>query len=79
MTPKELKEIRDSFNFTQKQMADVLGIHPNAYQRMEYGTSPVPQYIRNYTMCFKALNENRLFKKHIELIGVKLTKGGDDE
>ena len=72
MTPKELKDLRESFDFTQRQMADILGIHPNALQRMEYGTSPVPKYIRNYTLSLTALNENRFLLKHIKIIGVEL-------
>ena len=28
MTPTKLKQLRQSFDFTQKQMADILGIHP---------------------------------------------------
>lgn len=72
MTPPELKDLRESFDFTQKQMADILGIHPNAFQKMEYGTSPIPKYIKNYAMCLTTLNENKLFRKHIAAIGVKL-------
>lgn len=72
MTPKELKEIRESFDFTQKQMADVLGIHPNALQNMEYGKNPIPKYINNYALSLTALNENRLFKEHIKSIGIEL-------
>ncbi len=72
MEPEELKKIRDSFDFTQKQMADVLGIHPNALQRMEYGTSPIPKYIRNYARSLRFSNENKLLKSHIKSIGVTL-------
>lgn len=59
MKPEELKELRHSFDFTQKQMADVLGIHPNALQKMEYGTSPIPKYIENYTECLITQKLNR--------------------
>lgn len=72
MTPEQLKTLRESFDFTQKQMADTLGIHPNALQNMEYGKNPIPKYIRNYALSLTALNENRLFIKHIEIIGVEL-------
>lgn len=72
MTPSELKDIRDSFDFSQSQFADVLGIHPNALQRMEYGTSPIPRYIRNYAKSLTFSNENRLLKEHIKSIGVEL-------
>lgn len=72
MTPKELKNIRDSFDFTQKQMGDVLGIHPNALQNMEYGKNPIPKYIRNYARSLTFSNENGLLKKHIKSIGVEL-------
>ena len=72
MTPKELKQLRDSFDFTQKQMADVLGIHPNALQRMEYGTSPIPKYINNYVKSLTFSNDNGLLKKHIKSIGIDL-------
>ena len=72
MTPKELKDLRESFDFTQKQMANILGIHPNALQRMEYGTSPIPRYIKHYALSLTILNENRLFKTHIKNIGVEL-------
>ena len=70
MTPKQLKDLRESFDFTQKQMADILGIHPNALQRMEYGTSPIPKYIKHYALSLTALNENRLLIKHIKITGV---------
>lgn len=72
MTPGELKKLRESFDFTQRQMADILGIHANALQRMEYGTSPIPRYIEHYAATFTPLNENRLFIEHIENIGVEL-------
>lgn len=72
MTPGQLKTLRESFDFTQKQMADILGIHPNALQRMEYGTSPIPGYIESYALSLTILNENRLLKKHVENIGVEL-------
>ncbi len=72
MTPAQLKQLRESFDLTQKQMADILGIHPNALQRMEYGTSRIPKYIKHYALSLTALNENRLFKKHIGIIGVEL-------
>jgi len=70
MTQEELKKLRESFDFTQKQMADIVGVHPNAYQRFEYGTSPIPRYIRNYAMSLTILHENKLFKKHIVNIGL---------
>lgn len=69
MTPKQLKDLRHSFDFTQKQMADILGIHPNALQNMEYGKNPIPKYIKHYALSLTLLNENRLLKKHIEIIG----------
>lgn len=72
MTPKELKDLRESFDFTQKQMAETLGIHPNALQRMEYGTSPIPKYIERYALSLTSLNENRLLAKHIKIIGAEL-------
>lgn len=72
MTAEELKELRESFDFTQRQMADVLGIHPNALQRMEYGTSPIPKYINNYAKSLTFSNENRLLKAHIKSTGVEL-------
>lgn len=72
MTPKELKHLRQSFDFTQKQMADILGIHPNALQNMEYGKNPIPKYIKYYSLSLTALNENQLFKKHIKIIGVDI-------
>ena len=72
MTPKELKGLRESFDFTQKQMADILGIHPNALQNMEYGKNPIPRYIKYYALSLTALNENQLFKKHIKTIGVDM-------
>ncbi len=72
MTPIELKEIRESFDFSQKQMGAVLGVHQNALQRMEYGTSPIPKYIKHYALSLSALNENRLFIKHIKIIEVDL-------
>ncbi len=70
MTPNELKTIRGSFNFTQKKMADVLGVHTNAYQRFEYGTSPIPKYIEHYALCLKALSEQKSFIKHVKLIDI---------
>lgn len=72
MTREELKGIRESFDFTQKQMANVLGIHPNALQRMEYGTSPIPKYIDHYAKSLTFSNEHELLKDHIKSIGVKL-------
>ena len=72
MTPKQLKQIRDSFDFTQKQMSDVLGIHPNALQNMEYGKNPIPKYISNYAKSLAFSNENGLLKAHIKAIGVEL-------
>jgi len=72
MTPEELNCLRNSFSFTQKQMAEVLGIHPNALQNMEYGKNPIPRYIKNYAKSLTLLNENRLLKKHIEIIEVEL-------
>ena len=72
MTPiKKLKDIRESFDFTQKQLADVLGIHPNALQRMEYGTSATPQYIQNYCEALTMLNNNNLLKQHIENLKIE--------
>lgn len=81
MTPEELKQLRESFDFTQKQMALILGIHPNALQNMEYGKNNIPKYIRNYSMALTVLNESypclaiskdHPFLKHIKLIGVEL-------
>lgn len=72
MTPAQLKTLRQSFDFTQKQMGWVLGIHPNALQNMEYGKNPIPKYIKHYAMSLTILNENRLLKNHIELIGIDL-------
>ncbi|MCP3922851.1 MAG: hypothetical protein GY714_09725 [Desulfobacterales bacterium] len=72
MTPKELKDIRESFDFRQKLMAEILGIHPNALKRMEYGTSPVPKYIGNHASSLTILNENRLLRKHIAQLGIEL-------
>lgn len=34
---KKLKQIRTEKNFTQKAVADLLGITPHAYQKYEYG------------------------------------------
>ena len=56
MTPGEMKRARESFDFTQKQMAAVLGIHPNALQNMEYGKNNIPKYIKNQCMALAALN-----------------------
>ena len=70
MTPEQLKQLRQSFDFTQKQMAEILGIHPNALQNFEYGKNPIPKYIKNYANSLTMLNENRLLKKHIEIIGI---------
>jgi len=53
-------------------MGWVLGIHPNALQNMEYGKNPIPKYIKHYAMSLTILNENRLLKNHIELIGIDL-------
>lgn len=39
MFSKKLKEVRASRRKTQKQMAEILGMAPNAYQRYELGTS----------------------------------------
>ena len=72
MKPEQLKDLRQSFDFTQKQMADILGIHPNALQRMEYRTSPIPKYIKHYALSLTALNENKLLKKHIQIIEIEL-------
>ena len=76
MTAKELKVIRGSFDFTQKRMAEVLGIHPNALQRFEYGTDSIPKYIKHYALCLKALSENKSFIKHVRTIEVNLNKEG---
>jgi len=73
MKPKELKELRHSFDFTQKQMAEVLGIkHYQNYQAFESGKNPIPKYIVLYSMSLTTLNDNRLLKKHIDSIGVDL-------
>ena len=72
MTPEQLKGLRQSFDFTQKKMADILGIHPNALQNMEYGKNPIPKYIEFYAKSLTILNENRLLKKQIESIGIGL-------
>jgi len=72
MTPKQLKALRQSFDFTQKQMADILGIHPNALQNMEYGKNPIPKYINHYAKSLTILNENRLLIEYIGIIGVEL-------
>lgn len=72
ITPNQLKDLRESFDFTQKQMADILGIHPNALQKMEYGTSPIPKYIKYYALSLTALNEKGMLKQHIEDIEVEL-------
>ncbi len=39
MFNKKLKEVRQSRGKTQKQMAELLSMAPNAYQRYELGTS----------------------------------------
>ena len=72
MTPTKLKQLRQSFDFTQKQMADILGIHPNAFQNMEYGKNPIPKYIRNYAMSLTLMNKNMMLKKHIAAIGLDI-------
>ena len=72
LTPEILKEKRDDIGLTQKQFADILGIHPNALQRFEYGRDPIPKYISNYAICLNTLNENELLRKHIKNIGVDL-------
>jgi len=73
MTPKHLKDIRQSFDFTQKQMAEILGIkYVQNYQAFESGKNPIPKYISNYANSLTMLNINGLLKKHIEIIGVEL-------
>lgn len=72
MTPKQLKTLRQSFDFTQKQMADVLGIHPNALQNMEYGKNRIPKYINYYAISLTLLNENRLLRNHITAIDIEI-------
>lgn len=74
ITPTKLKQLRQSFDFTQKQMADILGIHPNALQNMEYGKNPIPKYIKNYANSLTILNVHRLLKWHIKNIGVDLAQ-----
>lgn len=72
MTPEQLKDLRESFDFTQKQMADTIGVHPNALQNMEYGKNPIPKYIEFYARSLTALNENQMLGKHIKVIGVEI-------
>lgn len=33
-----IQQVRIQAGYTQKQVAEYLGIHPNSYQRIEYGT-----------------------------------------
>lgn len=35
--PERLKELRKESSYTQKQLAEILGMEPNAYQLYEYG------------------------------------------
>lgn len=72
MTPEQLKTLRQSFDFKQRQMADVLGIHQNALQNMEYGKNPIPKYISFYAQSLTILNESKLLRMHIDSIGVEI-------
>lgn len=50
---KKLKEIRKSKGFTQKQISDILEMHTNSYQQIEYGkTKPSLDTIFNISNFF---------------------------
>lgn len=73
MTPTKLKQLRQSFDFTQKQMSDILGIkYYQNYQAFESGKNQIPKYIKNYALSLTLLNKNRLLKKHIETVGIEI-------
>lgn len=74
MKPEDLKEIRESVNFTQKKISEVLGMSENSFHCMENGTRPIPDYIRNSALTVPLLNYNKLLRKHAANIGVELPK-----
>ena len=37
-----LRELREDYDLTQKQVAEVIGIRYNVYQRYEYGINLIP-------------------------------------
>ncbi len=41
MTPKELKHLRASYQLTQKQSAELIGIATRSWQRWEAGTRKI--------------------------------------
>ena len=53
-------------------MADILGIHPNALQNMEYGKNLIPKYIKHYAKSLTLLNEKRLLREHIGIIDIEI-------
>ena len=48
--PERLKEVRKSKNFTQKQVAEGVGISANHYQFYEYGKNE-PSYVLIIKLC----------------------------
>lgn len=45
MTKSELKNERIKFEFTQSDMADLLGITLSGYQKYEYGERDIPKFV----------------------------------
>lgn len=41
MSSAELRAIRDRFGWTQSQLADAIGMHPNTVACMERGDKPI--------------------------------------
>lgn len=46
MTREQLKEARLNAGFTQTELANHLGLSMYGYQRMEYGQTPIPKYVK---------------------------------
>jgi transcriptional regulator with XRE-family HTH domain len=45
MEKEELKRRRSALGWTQKQLAEALGVKPNTVTRWENGVLPVPVYV----------------------------------
>lgn len=45
MTPLEFTEAREALHLNQRQLSEVLGIHPNVVNRWERGSAKIPPYM----------------------------------
>lgn len=45
MTPKQLKEKRESLGLSRARLSELLGVSPKTIETWEYETTPIPNWL----------------------------------